>query len=306
MDLRQSLRWAIPGWLFILFVAIFHAIQYAGPKDGLTWTTIVKPLTENGLSPLQVVLALLAAGLPWGYLMAQLYWFHFWNRWDLVPVGVFIRRIKLWKCSCPVPWLRVTSPVPYDRGYLILKDADIDFESLVGRKLDDISKGRSIWPRGGFRVIGVGYFLDKPDDLIERYKRNWFLAQFAWHHTLSARGLEFLDKHAQFLGDIYHSLGATRTALLYAFGFFAALLPLENGLGLDLLRWSSYLGLCRIRVLWNVGFLVVMYLVLSHAREVVLESLIALQHDVITPLATLPRTGTRRMVDGIYLMKNSA
>jgi len=296
MDLRQSPRWAIPGWLFILFLALFHLIQYAGAKDGLTWATILKPLAENGLSPLQLVLAVLAAGLPLGYLMDQLYWFHYWNRWDVIPVPAR-REIRLLKRSYRVPWIRFTSFVPYDLGYEILKDACIDFQSLVGVELDNISEGRQIWPRKDFPVFGLGFFLDKPRDIIERYKRNWSLAEFAWYHTLSVRGLEFLDERAQFLGNSYHSLGAARTALQYAFVAFALLLPIEKGLGLDLFGWSEYLTDCRIRLFWNLVFLGVMYLVLSHAREDALRSLIQLEHHVVTALAKLPRTCAHDRVD---------
>lgn len=244
----------------------------------MIWATVAKPLAENGLSPLGLVLALLAVGLPLGYLLYQWYWFWYWNRWGIVRLPVRREGRISWACI-----------VPRDRGYEILRDAHIDFKSLVGVALDTTAAARDVWPWPGFPVIGFGILLERPRDIIERYKRNWHLANLAWYHTLGARGLEFLDKEAQFSGDVYHSLGCTRTAAAWAFTIFGLLLWVENGLGLDPVKWGQCCAQYWVRVLCNLILLVGTYLLVSHAREDALVAHLSLKHHVITALARLRR-----------------
>lgn len=265
MDFRQIVRWAIPGWLFIIFFLLFRFISHSYLKDELTWHIFGLPLGQDGLSPLELVLALLGAGLPVGYLVDQVYFFDYWSRW--------------------IPFF-----VSYDRGYEILKDCKINFKGVLGQKLDRTAAKRRIFPRQGFPGIGFGYMKGRPKNLMERYRMNLSLAEFAWYHTLLDNDIQFLERERQFLSDMYHSLGSVRSAIWYSWLLFMVLeIFVIHDLGLEPNKWILFINTYINGLVVNSILLVVLQFILSQGREDTLFRLIALMRNVIRSLSKLPR-----------------
>jgi hypothetical protein len=269
---RQVLRWGIPGWLLIIFILMFLTIRS-------TWDGSI-PLLYAEVTKLQRILVATGLAIPCGFLIFQLYWRIHW--WDF-PSNIVHR----------------------DKGYEVLKDADIDFKFLVGISLDTTStkanRRKIIFP---FFVL---YYLeDKPPDIVQRYQRNWYLADFAWYDTIRRHKLEFLEQRATFLGDVYHSLGAARTSLLIATsGYFMYDLIMIIGKLLHFIDgyWQEYLRLYRVPLALNLLVMApfLFLFMLSNAREDTLEDLIALKHHVITSLHELPKMqpGGQKVGSGI-------
>jgi hypothetical protein len=257
---RQVLRWGIPGWLFLLFSLIFWGIRSICDGSFSTWlisvTSLQRTLVATGLA------------IPFGFLIFQVYWRIHW--WDF-PFNI----------------------VHHDKGYKVLKDAHIDFEKVVGIPLDTIST-RAKRRRILFPFFVLNFLEDKPTDIVQRYQQNWYLADFAWYDTIRRHKLEFLEDRAIFLGDVYHSLGATRTSLLLTTGIYficdtimmiGKLLHFIDGC------WQEYLRLYGFPLVLNLVVIapVLFFLTLSNAREDTLEDLITLKHHVITHLSELPK-----------------
>jgi len=255
----QMLRWAIPGWLLIIFFLIFVMIRSTFDGSILTWSN-VDMLQELGL----MAGSASVVGIPIGYLVYQLYWWMHWAN----PPGHIVRR---------------------DAGYEILKDADIDFDVILGIPLEDTSKQTKILRFRWLPFLGLRYLKEKPPDITERYQRNWYLAEYAWYDTLTKNDIEFLEQRAISLDDTYHSLGAARTSLIFAFwgyvlyDFTMTVSLVTNG------RWLEYARLYMVPMLFNFIIACIIFFMLSHVREDTMEALIALKRNVITSRHRLAR-----------------
>jgi len=254
---RQVLRWGIPGWSFLVFWVLFAAIRSLCDGSFSNWLT--------GVLELEPTVAVAAFAIPAGFLIYQLYWRIHW--WDFP--GNIVHR---------------------DKGYEVLKDADIDFEFLVGTSLDTTStkaEGRKFF----FPFLVLHFLEDKPPDIVRRYQQNWYLADFTWYDTIRRHKLEFLEQRATFLGDIYHSLGAARTSLMiitscyfiYDLRMIGKLLHFFDGC------WQEYLRLHGFPLAINLVVASAIFFILSFSREDTLQDLIALKHHVITCLHELPK-----------------
>lgn len=267
---RQVLRWGIPGWLSFIFYLLFWGIRSTFDGSFLTWFVSVTKLQRT----------LVATGLaiPLGFLIFQLYWrIHWWN----FPFNIVHR----------------------DKGYEVLKDAHIDFKKVIGIPLDNTSS-RIESRRVLLPFFVLNFLEDKPANIVQRYQRNWYLADFAWYHTIGRNDLEFVEERAKLLGDIYHSLGAARTSLVIVGGLYlwhdlimimGRLLHFIDGC------WQYYLNLYWFPFVLNLFVVapLLFFLMLSNSREDTLEDLIALKHHVITSMHKLPKIGGKESTESL-------
>jgi len=257
---RQILRWAIPGWLVILLFLLFLAVRLVITGN----ISILQDIaTKDALTLLEWEVIVGGVGIPLGYLIYQVYW---WQYWLGLPSNF----------------------VPRDKGYEILKDARIDFQKVIGVPLDDTSNPTKVRTLK-LPFLRLRYLEEKPPRIMERYQTNWYLADYAWYHTLCQNKIEFLEERAMFLGEVYHSLGVVRTSLVFAFfGYvlynFIMSWPLISGS-----RWLEYVQLFAAPMLFNFVIAYIMFFTLSYAREEALDTLVAFKHHVITSLCKFPR-----------------
>lgn len=255
MDLnRQVLRWAIPGWLLIIFLLTFVMVSSVWHRPIVTWDTLV---TGKGVSP-ELVIAAGGLGIPIGYLLYQFYWWMHWAN----PPGHIVSR---------------------DAGYEILKDADIDFDAILGVSLDETSKQAKILIFRWLPFLGLRYLKEKPPDVTERYQRNWYLADYVWYATIcQLDGHECLEQRAILLYDVCHSLGTSRLSLMIAGVAYALSEFIRNWHLVIASQWCEYLRVYVGPLFSNFTIACILLFILSHGREDTLESWIALKHHVIT------------------------
>ena len=114
----------------------------------------------------------------------------------------------------------------------------------------------------------------------EACRQNWDLAHFAWDKTLADNRLPgSLDIKADNLTALFHSLGATRAALCLAYCVYLGYEVYQLvSTGPSGETWQNFaFAFANIPL-----FLILMFVVLSHARSNTLRSNIALKHDIIT------------------------
>ncbi len=187
---RQVIRWALPGWIALLFWTGFIAVNTAlHGQNQMIYLSILKGVSD-------FLLPLAAIAIPVGFVIYQLYYWVYWY--------------------APVPSLFGRKFIdPVDRGKEILdavKD-QVDFKQIFDDPLlKDI-------PERAFEKRGRFYY--KSTRIMAQYRKNWHLSDSAWYLALSderyKNTAEFLEKRNQLLGDIYHSLGACYYAVTLAF-----------------------------------------------------------------------------------------
>lgn len=208
---RQILRFSIPGSIFLLHGVVcyllFRRIQ------GVPFVEASTPIKEN----IAAVIAVLAT-IPVGFLIYQFYYFTY------EPV------LRLW----PLPWKGRL--VRRDRGGQILKRLDEDeIKALekIFRCTIDRKDPHSVVPSGGspiqrlMHATGVlevsGTTGELPVAAKERqlaYEDLWYTHWDALRSAMEVASTYEAGVHIKSeytaLSDIYHSLGAARTAVLSA------------------------------------------------------------------------------------------
>jgi hypothetical protein len=187
---RQVIRWALPGWIALLFCAGFIAVNAAlSDQNQLIYLSILKAASDN-------LLTLAAIAVPVGFIIYQLYYWVYWY--------------------APIPSLfgrRFIDPV--DRGKEILdavKD-QVDFKQIFDNPLLKDT------PESPFEKHGHLYY--KSARIMGLYRKNWHLSDSAWYLALADERYKntatFLERRNQLISDIYHSLGACYHAVTLAF-----------------------------------------------------------------------------------------
>jgi hypothetical protein len=245
---RQIVRWAVPGWVGILFCVIYVFIHLLFINCKCCNPESLSKMAEffstfKGLIPVLGV-----ASIPVGFVIYQLYYWIYWH----APVP---------KCLS-----RVFSSS--DRGRLILQNLEnYDFESLFGRSLykDRSSAYNSRW---------------RDKAVMKKFQLNWTLSESVWYKALNCikyqHVRDYLDKRCQFLLDIYHSHGANNVAL--AVGFFFYLIGFAGG---KLLKGNLALFDC-LPIFANFVLSVWIYRIFQKGRLDSFIALSSLRSDVIT------------------------
>jgi len=207
---RQVIRWTIPGWLLIMFFAIFTMLKSIIIGTPLAEIINLVPVPAFSFAGLAII------GIPLGYVIYQIY---YWGYWKVLPSRI----------------------VPDDRGQSILKDI-----SGINSYFRDHLLKESGYKRELYRTdeatyeISSKFFsvllcllpsfrriprkMSKPErkELIEKYQDNWYLAEFAWYKSLSKfpHVANILQEEFKYLFDVFHSLGAVRVSVMGAIFFY--------------------------------------------------------------------------------------
>lgn len=256
---RQALRWSIPGLIFVLELGAFGAV----------WQLV------NGGNPADVVdkigpttaLATLLAGIPIGFLLYQLYYRNYrpYGRSFLLLVRFLFELRHGWAAARPY-WRFVRR----DRGAEILREyfAMGGHPHLVRRawgkepvpaggadaQISDVTKHQVLITRSrpsSFKVLRLTTTLhedcDAEQPIVCRDCRVAYTRRFRWNWAVIMAMLDYSSSRpegasvkAEYAAgsDIYHALGAARTAIAaaavgsiaYRFVFHALLGP-PGGLG---------------------------------------------------------------------------
>jgi hypothetical protein len=219
---RQALRWSIPGLIFVLELFAFAAVwQLAGGKNPLSVLDDISSTTA---------LATLLAGIPIGFLLYQLYYRNYrpYGRSVLLLLRSFVRRdrgaeiLRRYYYLGGHPgfvqrvWGRDDAPLTRD---------DEQIREVTKRR-DLLRNGRTF----SFKVLTLKAKLhDKRCTAAEpaacRDCRKVYAERFRWNWAIVMAMIDFAGsrtdgatiKHEYAASsDIYHALGAARTAIASA------------------------------------------------------------------------------------------
>lgn len=248
---RQIIRWAIPGWAFLIFLFFFMMNRYAisqillGRFGNLEISNLLITYKDVGSG---FVLILGAAGIPIGYVLYQIY---FWRYWQAFRI-------------------------PF--GPLIVGQLDRSKEILSGVSLtqDEVAKGMSLnvlfvprikyWNKGGplRYVLPKVHYVSRDDlrqlgrseftasDFRIHVRKNWVTVLSFWYKRV-AEPSSAINNYISYLFDIYHSQGATRAGLELAFVLSLAY-DLIAYFHENLVYWPVLLA--TLAVNWSIFFII--------------------------------------------------
>jgi hypothetical protein len=265
---RQVIRWALPGWVGFLFWISFVAVNaLLLAQSHQIYLDILGKVND-------LLLPLGAASIPIGFLIYQ---FYYWSYWYL-----------------PIPSLAKRNIAdPKDRGREILSAVKehVDFGPIFFKHLTPT-------PETAFKEWGPIYY--KSAQTMAEYRENWHLADSVWYLTLTddryKNTAEFLEKRNQFLGDIYHSLGACYHALTCAYVLYLLtflyisvheIVVFLSGpapkFSVDILAIILPVVVFRLAALTiNSVVFILVFAMFRGGRIASFDALLALKHDVIT------------------------
>jgi hypothetical protein len=253
---RQVLRFSIPGSVLLLHglacYFIFRACQHVSFAEASV------PVREN----IGALVAILAT-IPIGFVVYQMYYLSY------IPV------VRLW----PRGWRGRT--VRADRGWQILKGfspGQIEtLEKIFGEAIDltephDFVPRARPWYRHPVqklrRMLGLLEIKSDIEDIEERrklYERRWYynwdILRAILDITGSISGSSQIKSEYTTLSDIYHSLGAARTAVALSWTMVVLLVAS------DFERWQGELVGSLVGVLVISTLTLFLYFVLHTARR---------------------------------------
>jgi len=275
---RQVIRWSLPGWMAYFFFVIFITITFlVCGKDQQIYIALLKKANDFSV-PLSI------ATIPLGFFVYQIYYWLYWY----APVPYFVGRFVL-------------NPVDRGREILDAVKEQIDFKMLFDHPLNPTEEVYQP------RKFLFSHLRCKSARVMQKYRENWHLSDSVWYFALADERYkstaEFLEKRNQMIGDIYHSLGASYTALIIALFSYLALfayvtvieiMPCLSDFALLLSTGTptAYLAgvlklVCAVslRVLvvtLNSAIFVAIFKVFNSGRMASFDALLSLKHDVIT------------------------
>lgn len=197
---RQIIRWGIPGWLSVILllilmaIALFIAEVLAALAPSLQSCVSLEVRLSAIRGAANLALPLAGAGVPFGFVIYQVY---FWTYW-----------------SAPLPcrWRRAVDP-----AQPIMVFAKQDWGREFSRRM------RRTPPSACGRRRLLGFDVNSAR-ILRVYQDNWHLADAVWYRALRESGaprsvVQSLIGRADFLGDLYHALGAT---VIVAYGSLMA------------------------------------------------------------------------------------
>ncbi len=275
---RQVIRWALPGWVILFFLALFLSVnQLFFGLDRLVFFQLISEMKD-------LLLELAAIAVPLGFIMYQIYYWIYWY----APVPYIIGKFVF---------------SPGDRGNEILSSVANHprfpelFESTVSQT------NRSVYAKNRWYSL-------KNSEVMSAYRTNWELSDSVWYLALSNKRFEQivepLEKRNQFLTDIYHSLGVSYTALVLAFlGYLGITATITLGevqtllsylvlpgstksvmefVGVIIMLWEPYRLLISSLISLRLNFIlfVLFFAMFRGGRKASFGALLRLKHDVIT------------------------
>lgn len=242
---RQILRFSIPGSIFLLHGAVCYLIYRR--VQGVPVVDASRPIQDNFAAVIAVV-----ATIPTGFLIYQLYYFRYEPvvRYFLVYWGGRIVR--------------------RDRGGQVLRTLDPaqleNLEDIFQRKIDrneihrevpkdrEVPKRKKLIERAMHRLKVLEIHGDmgalEKNARRQAYEASWYTHWDVLRATIdmSAEQNNRVRSEYTSLSDIYHSLGAARTAVTIAWAAVCLVAVLHKGRVLDA-PWIALLGFLSISAL---------------------------------------------------------
>lgn len=189
---RQVVRWSIPGWVFLLMLAVLQAITWLiqGSTAAMILAAGAPLLTPAGVA------AVITAGVPLGFILYQIYYSWYGK---VLPFG-FVNRDR------GAEILLAVTPSVRDSLCAIEGKAP-DLEEMSDRI------GPFLFPYP-FRRLKPAF---RNGDGEKRFERkvhdNWDLVRFWLHRVCFINEADHLRSEVTTLSDIYHAVGAARASL---------------------------------------------------------------------------------------------
>lgn len=243
---RQILRFSIPGSIFLLHGAVCYLLYRR--IQGVPFVDASKPIQDNFAAVIAV-----AATIPIGFVIYQLYYFRY------EPV---VRFFLVFWCG------RI---VRRDRGGQVLRTLDPaqleNLEEIFQRKIERDEKHREVPPGDNLiekamhrlkvlEIQGPATALEKKARR-QAYEESWYTHWDVLRSTIdmSAEQSDRVRTEYTTLSDIYHSLGAARTAVTIAWFGVCLLAASHAGRVLDA-PWIAVLGFFLISALSGILWVV--------------------------------------------------
>jgi hypothetical protein len=244
----ELLRYGIPGWLLIVFVGGFLGVRALAEMHlAGTPMSISQAISLHEVDITAVTVFGAAAGLPIGFVVYQLHW---------------------WLAEHGAPFI---GWIPLDRGAAALYSVPVPFKELIARPYEGPVDASY---RSG--LLGLVHWKPKPKTSTRkamlRFQDNQTLAHFVWYLLLQKNKAEIVQKKAEGLADVFHSLGAARVALICAFVVYL-LIELFTQV------WSHAHFFALVA---NLLISITFFHIFTAARENTLVNLVLLQRDFIT------------------------
>ena len=215
---RQVIRWSMPGWLFLFWLAVFQIIQ-----NVYVFGSVAAAMRQSALSQLTTGSAavIIGAGVPLGFLIYQLYYY---THDHLMPLSL----------------------APADRGGDILRslpsipeelkayEPELDIEEMC----EEVNVRLLSPVVGGLRRLKSDFRDEKGR---KRYLRNRLVNFEVVRFYFAVISTELRDdsfrQEYRNLSDIYNAIGASSTALVCSFALYLFYNLLSSSHRADLLGW---------------------------------------------------------------------
>jgi hypothetical protein len=193
---RQVIRWSIPGWILILAIACLEVLTLLAQGQSLQSIAMSTSLHELSAAAVALVIT---AGIPIGFILYQVYY----SMYGKVLLFNLVNR---------------------DRGAEILESLPEHVRMkllIVGDRSADLEKmyeeiGTFIMPNP-LRRLQRQYRGKKGRRRYEsKVQANWDVVRFWLSYLCIRHDTEPVKQEVTNLADIYHAIGATRTALFAA------------------------------------------------------------------------------------------
>lgn len=202
---RQVIRWSMPGWVFLFWLGVFQIIQ-----NVCVFGSFAAAMEHSALTQLSAGSAavMIGSGVPLGFLIYQLY-YHVYDRW--------------------MPF----SFAPQDRGGEILRGLPGDVQArlrayepeLSSNDMSETTNIRLLSYVLGPRVPRLkAEFRNRQgkDDYRRNRLVNFEVIRFYLHVICAEIESDNFRQEYTSLSDIYHAIGASRTALICSFAAYVS------------------------------------------------------------------------------------
>lgn len=193
---RQVVRWSIPGWVLLLMLVVMQILTRL--SQGRSWDDIIHSPLISGLSPAAVAL-IVTAGIPLGFIIYQIYY----SWYGRVLVFHLVNRDRGAEILLSLPKQTRNNLLAVDDYHADLEEMSIKVKSFVLpyplRRLKPEFRNRA-----GRRRFEA------------KAQTNWDIVRFWLNYICIRHKTDHIKAEVTTLADIYHGIGATRTALFCA------------------------------------------------------------------------------------------
>lgn len=189
---RQVVRWSIPGWVFLFILCLIQTITWL--LQGLSARSILE--AEATVVTPAAIAAVVTAGVPLGFILYQIYYSWYGK---VLPFG-FVNRDRGADVLAALPPAIQTVLCGLEKHSPDLEDMAEPFDSFLLtyplRRLKPQYRNQA----------GIRRFEAKVHE-------NWDLVRFWLNRICLINQADALKTEVTTLADIYHAVGAARTAL---------------------------------------------------------------------------------------------